>query len=236
MPPKFLIGVLITAAFATGLAGVARAQDTTREIRVSGLGQVEAPPDMAVVTIGVTHEEAQAALAMGKVSTAMAAVLEDLRAIGISGPDLQTRNLQMNPVWSNRVPQDNAPPRITGYAASNTLSIRVNDLDRLGQVLDAVLANGANRFNGLRFGIKDTETLRAKARTEAVKNAMDKAQQLATAAELNLGEVISISEGQTGTRPVPVIREAMASGAGDAVAAGEMTVSVAVNMVFEIDE
>ncbi|MGR3615741.1 MAG: SIMPL domain-containing protein [Paracoccaceae bacterium] len=237
MPPKFMYGIVITALAVTIGANAPRADESriypAGEIKVSGLGQVDTAPDMAVITIGVTQEGKDAAKAMSQANTAMTDVLAELRALGLDQTQLQTRDLSLQPVWSNRAQQSDEPARITGYVASNTLAIRVLDLDRLGPVLDTVLASGANQFNGLRFGFEDASDLQSQARKAAVQDARRKAGELAGAAGVELGPVVIIVEGQ-GNRPAPFSREALASYAENAVATGELTVSVSVHMVFEI--
>ncbi|GGH30735.1 hypothetical protein SAMN05444007_105126 [Cribrihabitans marinus] len=227
----FLTAAVIVAA----VAGLAQADE--RRIAVTGTGQVEAAPDMAVITLGVTEQAPQAQEAMRANSEAVARVLERLADMGVESRDVQTRDLSLSPVWSNRRANQEAPPEITGYVASNRVVVRVRELSALGRILDAAITDGANDFNGLQFSVAEPKPLTDAARAKAVADAVDKAGQLAAAAGVTLGPVVSITEGGGGPRPVPRMAEmAMADSGAVPVAAGEVSVSVSVSMVFEIAE
>ena len=227
----FLTATLLSAA----IAGLAQAEE--RRIAVTGTGQVESAPDMAVITLGVTEQAAQAQEAMRANSDAVARVLKRLYDLGVETRDVQTRDLSLSPVWSNRRSNQETPPEITGYVASNRVVARVRDLSALGRILDAAITDGANDFNGLQFSVAEPKPLADAARAKAVADAADKARQLAEAAGVTLGSVVSITEGGGGPRPVPRMAEmAMADSGAVPVAAGEVSVSVSVSMVFEIAE
>ncbi|MEY8842728.1 SIMPL domain-containing protein, partial [Cribrihabitans sp. XS_ASV171] len=213
--------VFLALALIAPLAGWADEQPRT--ITVNGEGSVEAAPDMATIVLGVTNEAAEAGAAMQATSEAVTRILARLEEMGIAARDMQTRDLSLRPVWSDQRPVDQSEPRkITGFVASNRLFVRVRDLDRLGRVMDSVIRDGANDFNGLNFGLQEPEPLVVEARTKAVQDAMDKARQLAEAAGVTLGEVVTLSE--HGGRPMARMSEmAMAdSGGGVPVAGGEV--------------
>lgn len=223
----FLLALLVSTA-----AGMAHAQD--RHITVSGTGSVEAAPDMATLTLGVTSQDAEAAAAVRANSEAVARVLSQLERLGIETRDIQTRDLSVSPVWSGRRPQQEEAPRITGFVATNRVFVRVRDLGRLGEILDAVVSEGANDFGGLSFAVQEPEPLIAEARAKAVADATEKARQLAEAAGVTLGRVISIDE-HGGAHPVMRRAEmAMADAGRVPVAPGEISVELSVSMVFGI--
>lgn len=218
------------------LAGLAAPlwADTAGRLTVSGRGTAEAVPDMATLTLGVTHEAETADRAMDKVSADLFGVLERLRAAGIAERDLQTRGLTLSPVWTN---YDAGRQReITGFAASNLLTVRVREMDRLGAVLNEVVGAGANSFRGLSFGLQDPAPAMAAARRAAVADAMAKAALYAEAAGVTLGPVLSLEEGSANT-PRPLMARAM-NEASDAVpvAPGEVSLSASVSMVFALGE
>lgn len=232
MVHRFLAAVL----FCSLLSGTAWAEPPERRITVAGEGRVEAAPDMATITLGVTHEAKEARAAMRATSEAVARVLERLAAMGIAPRDLQTRQLSLNPVWSDSSVSGNNRRRITGFVASNMVMVRVRDLAALGGILDTVIEDGANDFNGLRFGLQDPAPLMDEARRRAVADAMDRAKLLAGAAGVALGPVLSIDEHGGGT-VAPMAEMAMRMSAGAApVAAGELTLTATVSMVFAIAE
>lgn len=224
---------ILASALAMALAGAALADDMPRQITVTGEGRVEAAPDMATISLGVTHENEQAKLAMQATSDAVARILERIAAMGVAPRDMQTRALSLSPVWSERTASDGNRARITGFVASNTVMVRVRDLASLGRILDAVIEDGANDFNGLQFDVQNPEPLMDEARRAAVADAMARAALLAEAAGVTLGPVQSISE-QGGMRPMGAMMDMAMRESGVPIAAGEVSVEAMVSMVFAI--
>ncbi len=229
-----IVSMLALSALLLGSA-VAAEEGDARQITVTGHGQIAAAPDMATVTVGVTHAEREARAAMSVVSASVARILERLTAEGIDPRDVQTRRLTLNPLWSNRSSVSKDNPEITGFSASNMVMVRVRDLNRVGDILDALLGDGANEFHGLSFGLQDPDPLADDARRAAVADGIARARLLAEAAGVTLGPVQSISD--HGGEPRPQMME-MASARGGAmpVAGGEVTVQATVTMVFVIGE
>ncbi|SDD96908.1 SIMPL domain-containing protein [Ruegeria marina] len=231
---RTLVFLVIALLFAA--VGLARAEEHPGQITVTGTGLVESVPDMAVITLGVTQEANEARAALLATSEAVGRVLDRLEGMGIESRDIQTSDLSLSPVWSGRGTADERPT-ITGFQASNRVTVRVRDLARLGEILDAVVSDGANTFNGLEFALKEPKPLRDQARAKAVADAQDKARQLAEAAGVSLGRVISISEQSFDSQPRPMMRmSAMAEGLDVPVAGGEIGISGSVTMVFEIGQ
>lgn len=216
------------------LVSTAAAEDA-RIITTSGQGSVETVPDMATIRLGVTHEDVDASAAIAATSEGVDAILRRLSDAGIAPRDMQTNNISLQPVWSNRGSNKSNPPEITGFVASNSLTVRVREIEALGGILDLVVSDGANTFNGLSFGLQEPKPAQDAARSEAVRDAIDRAQQLADAAGVTLGPIQSISEqGRIGR---PQMMEMAASRQMDApVAAGELTVTAQVGIVFSIIE
>jgi uncharacterized protein YggE len=222
------LAILVLAA---ALTGAAMADEAPRTISVSAEGQVEAVPDMATVSLGVVKEAATAGKAMAATSEAATRVLARLADFGIDPRDIQTGQLTLNPVWSDGGSTGRA--KITGFSAVNSLTVRVRDLGRLGAIMDAVIDDGANDFNGLNFGVTDPAPLVDQARAKAVAEARSIAAQLAAGAGVDLGPVMSISE-MGGGMPQPMKMDAMAMRSSVPIAAGEVALSVSVSMVFAI--
>ncbi|WP_245513755.1 SIMPL domain-containing protein [Antarcticimicrobium luteum] len=237
MTPRLIAAALIaTVVCALPAVGGGRAEEPARRLTVTGEGRVEAAPDMATITLGVTHEAKEAGAAMRATSEAVAKVLDRLAGMGIAPRDLQTRDLSLSPLWSDPPAGADRRRRITGFAASNAVSVRVRDLAGLGAILDAVIADGANDFNGLRFDVQEPAPLMDEARRRAVDDAMARAALLAGAAGVTLGPVLSIDD-QGGSRPMPMAEMAMRASPGAMpVAAGELSVTANVSMVFAIRE
>lgn len=218
--------------FAISLAGAAFAADPAR-ITVTGEGRVDASPDMATISLGVTSEAPTAAAAMAANSVELGRVLANLRGAGIEGRDLQTSGLTLNPNW--RSDDNGSNGRIVGYIAANMLTVRVRALDSLGVVLDAAVKDGANTLNGVSFGLAQPEPVLDEARKRAVADALHRALLLTEAAGVALGAVVAISEGGGNFAPSPMFRmEGAMADAPVPVAQGEVSLSASVTMVWEI--
>jgi uncharacterized protein YggE len=233
------IGVLPAVVLAAGLAGLlapapARAGP---EITVTGEGSVARAPDMATISVGVTAEAKTAAAAMAQASAQLGAVLKRLIADGIAERDMQSTGLNLSPRWQSGSASSGQPRKIVGFVASGTILVKVRALGRLGNVLDDVVKDGANRLHGLSFGLAEPGPVEDAARKAAVADAMRKAALYATAAGVKLGPVQSIAEAG-GSAPVPMLRAAPMSMAAAPVpvAQGEVTVKAKVRMVFAIAE
>jgi uncharacterized protein YggE len=229
-----LAAVLAAACLAAPCLAAAAAE-AAGTITVSGTGEVFAAPDRATVSVGVTTEAAEAAAAMRENSGAMAAVMARLTGLGIAERDLQTSSLSLSPRWEAPGPTESAP-RVTGFVATNMLTVVVRDLEALGGVLDAALGDGANTLGGLVFGIEDDAALRDAARREAVADAAAKARVLAEAAGVTLGPLQQIAEGGDFGGPFPSARMDMAVAGAPPVAPGELGLTVTVTMTWAIAE
>ena len=228
---RFTTLVLSAALGCFPLLAVAEAH--LRELIVSGEGRVSVEPDMAVLTLGVSHEAPSAKAAMDATSRGVGEVLETLNAAGLEGRDVQTASVSLSPRWDHS--KRDAPPRVVGYVASNTLTIRVRDLGELGGILDRVVGSGANQMNGLSFTLAEPRPVQDQARVRAVEDAVAKAQLLADAAGVTLGPIRRMTEGGGG-RPAPEMlqRGAMAMDASVPIATGEVDIRATVSIAFDI--
>jgi hypothetical protein len=225
-----LLAALTVTALA--LAPVAGAQEEPpRRITVTGEARVEAAPDLASISAGVQSEALQAADALSATGEAMRAVLAAIAAQGVAEADVQTSQLSVDPLWEDG--GEGRQPRVRGYAASNVATVRVRDTARLGALIDAVGAAGANRVFGISFEIADPAAQLADARRQAVADARAKAELLAAAAGVALGPVLSIREGG---EPGPSPMMARAEMAMDTpIAAGVVGVVARVEIVYAIE-
>ncbi|HEY9022015.1 MAG TPA: SIMPL domain-containing protein [Paracoccaceae bacterium] len=215
-------------------AAQAQSAEAPRQISVSGTGRVDLAPDMATVRIGVTHQDEDAAAALQQTSDAVAAMLARLTELGIAPRDVQTAGLSLNPVWRDR-PEQQGQPMPWGFEASNVVSLRLRDIAALGEVLDALVADGANRLDGVSFGLQDPEASMDEARRLAVADARRKATLFAEAAGVALGQVIDLTETGMAT-PRPQMMEMAAMRADSVpVAAGEVGITASVQMTFALE-
>lgn len=216
------------------LAVPAAAEETPRHISVTGEGRVEAVPDMATLSLGVSKAAPEAGAAMAAAAKAANAIMERLAAMDIPARDIRTSRVALSPVWSDR--DDGRPRRITGYRADYGVTVRIRDLDKVGPVIDATVQAGGNDFGGLSFSVQDDGPLRDAARQQAVADATARAELLAQAAGVTLGPVVTISEGGGATPRPYEMRAAAAMADTIPVAPGEISVTARVDMVFEITD
>ena len=203
------------------------------EIAVVGEAEVAVAPDLARITLGVSQVAPSAQDAMSQTSIAVADVLAALSDAGIPTGDVMTSQLQLYPQQT----YDQATQRsvVTGYQASNTVIVTVQDLTALGGILDAVVRSGANEMRGLQFDVSDRRPHLNEARRLAVADGREKAALYAAAAGVALGPLQSLSE--TGQMAAPMMMESMARQSGDVpIAIGEMTISASISMSYEISE
>jgi uncharacterized protein YggE len=230
------LAALALPAFAH-TAALAQDRQPTPRVIVSGQGESSIRPDMAVLALGVAREAATAREALDASNDAMAAVIAAMKAEGIAERDLQTSNFQISPVYAYPTQDEpNRPPRITGYQVSNSLSVRVRDIGKIGPVLDKAVTLGVNQGGGISFTNDDPSAALTEARTRAVKDAMTKAKTLADAAGVGLGKIIEITEQSMMPQPMPFAMKARDAVAAESVPveAGENAYRVDVNVTFEL--
>ena len=215
---------------------VSSASAPAPQIQVSATGQSFMAPDMASVSAGVVTQGKTAREAMFGNATKMTRVFEELEAAQIEKKNITTSQLSLQPRYNYKNRQS---PTIEGYEARNTVSAKTYDLDNVGAMLDALVKAGVNNINGVQFSVKDPKAAQDKAREDAIKEAKAKAQAMASAAGVKLGKLKSINESRSNYAPQPVAY-ARASLAADSVStpisAGEQSLSITVNMTYEIKQ
>lgn len=234
---RILPVLALTLAALVPLAPVAAvAEVAPATLTVTGEGVTDVVPDMATLTMGVTTTGTTAAEALSANSTALAAVLDRLRAAGIEDRDIQTTGLSVNPNWTGYDSSSSlSGPKIADYTATNGVTVRIRALEGLGAVLDAAVADGANTMNGLSFGLQDPRPAMDAARSAAVEDAAAKARLMAEGADVTLGPILSITEGGGYGGPAPMYKDAALSAAPVPVQAGELSMQASVTVVWQIN-
>lgn len=208
---------------------------TQPSLNLAASGEVRVAPDMATVTFGVVTEAPTAQAAMAQNAERMNAVSAALRRAGIAERDIQTSGLNLQAQYDY---QENQPPKLRGYQASNRVTVRVMDLTKTGATVDAVVAAGVNQIDGVAFGLKDPTTAENEARRLAVRALQAKAQLYAEALGVTLGGVRSLNEGggYTPQPPMPMYAMRAQSMAADStpVSGGELSVKIDVTGVYDI--
>jgi uncharacterized protein YggE len=231
-----VLGATMTSACAqnANAPGYATPADGTL-LNISAQADAHRVPDIATISAGVVTQAADANAAMQANAAQMAKVMAAVKAAGIAERDVQTAGISVSPTYRYA---ENQPPTITGYQASNTVNAKIRDIGKLGKVLDALVANGANQVNGPNFEIDKPDEAYDEARIAALRKAEARAQIYAKAMGLKVRRVVSISEGSGGFRPPMPMMRAMAADAmakaETAVSPGETTLSVSLDVVFEL--
>jgi uncharacterized protein len=186
--------LLVLAAAA--LSGIGRpetaggaSEDPREGITVTGIGHVDAVPDEAEFSLGITTNAQTARAALTANSARMQRLIAALKAAGVAERDIKTQNVSVGPSY------DGGPEKTEGYAATNSVSVRIQQIDRAGAVLEAASNAGANQVYGPALTREDREGLEQKALENAVANARKRADTLAKAAGVDVGRVAAIVEG-----------------------------------------
>ena len=234
-----LAGLMLTTALAAPMAALAQPANSdpafaATTLSLSAHGEVQTAPDEATITLGVVTKAATAREAMAQNAQRMGAVIEALRGAGVAAKDVQTSNINLEAQY---VYAPNTPPRLTGYQATNDVTVTIVDLARLGPAIDAVSEAGANQINGIGFGLKSPQGAEDAARIAAVKALRAKAELYAQASGYHIARLVNLTEGG-GYEPPPmrpmVMSKARSASAPTPVEAGALTVRADVAAVFEL--
>jgi uncharacterized protein YggE len=205
---------------------------------VNGEGKATAVPDIAMLRLGVESEQATVDQARQEAAVAMDNIMKALDDKGVNKKDIQTQQFMVYPVW--RWNEEKEEQELVGYRVSNMVNVKIRKIDTAGEVIDAVAGAAGDlvRIDSIDFTVDDPEPYLKEARDEAVKNAAEKAEQLAAAAGIKLGKLIYMSE-STGYMPVVRDMYMKAEAAGippmeTPVSPGELEYSVSVQMVYNM--
>jgi uncharacterized protein YggE len=235
-------------------------------ITVSGDGDVSAKPDLAVMDFSVVSEAKTVAEAMADNTKKMNAIIDVTKSMGVAEKDLQTTGFNISPRYDYvketattpvpaisvsgsggvPVPIDNSiyypsgKRVLAGYDITQTLTVKMRDMTKIGQIIEEVTASGANQVGDLQFTIDDPDTVQAQARQKAIDNAKSKAQVLAKQLGVKLTRITSFSEGGYYPAPVRMSYAAKDTAAGEAavtpsIQTGENKITVNVSITYEIE-
>jgi hypothetical protein len=224
--------VATTTLFEARTAMAADGDKLERTVSVSASGTVTAEPDIAHISAGVTTEGDTAKDAIARNSAVMAKLIEGLKGAGIAARDIQTTTLQVEPRYTQ--PKDGRPGAISGYRVVNQVRLTVREVKRLGDILDQSIALGANQINSIGFDVANAETLKDEARKQAMVNAKRRAELYATAAGVQLGQVLRISEGVVGDFAMRPMAGARSMATSVPIEAGTRTLTVHVDVTYAL--
>jgi uncharacterized protein YggE len=217
---------------------IAQGQETCRNpkiVKTVGTAELKVTPDQAVIQLGVEHQSATARIAKVAVANASRKILAAIRELNIEDKDVQTAYLYLQPMIDYR-----KGLRITNFTAEQSLSVTVRDLSKLDAVMDAVLAAGANRIEGIEYRSSDLRKYKDQARDEAARAAREKSEALANALGNQIGKTYSIEEVQQTEGYYGPLAGMVANTNEDmrsrtpSTAAGELTVKASVVVSFDL--
>jgi uncharacterized protein len=225
---RHLLPLALAAAIAfPAMAGAADSPPPPRII-VTGEGEATAAPDLALLTLSVMREAKTARAALDANNDAMASVIAAMKSAGIKERDLQTAGIQISPRYNyTNKPDGSQEAELIAYQVTNTLSVRIRDIDKTGEILDKAVSLGVNQGGGISFSNENPAA--------TVADAMAKAKTLAEAAGVNVGRVLEITDQNVAPPPIPMNAKAFdAARASVPVEAGENSYTVQVTVTFEL--
>ena len=236
---RTLIALALLAAPISAPAAAQQAADINQTISgtrldLSVTGEATRVPDLAIVTAGVVTRSAHAATAIQDNADRMNRVIEALKHAGIADRDIQTSSINLNAEY--RYP-DNQPPQLTGYTATNQLTVKFHDIRSSGKILDVLVAHGVNQISGPNLTVEHPEQALDEARAKAVAEGRARAELYARSLGMQVVRVVSISEsgGYAPPPPAPPMpMMARAEAAYTKIVPGEQQLQVNLSMVFEL--
>tara|TARA_R110000744_G_scaffold36034_3_gene83234 strand:- start:115479 stop:116171 length:693 start_codon:yes stop_codon:yes gene_type:complete len=225
-----MIRALLASTALVLAASPALAEDLNPTLSLSATADVQVAPDYATVQSGVVTRAATAQLAVQANGRAMTAVFEALRRAEVSSDDIQTSQLSVTPVYADRTEPNRNQYEIIAYETRNTVTAKVRDTTRVGNVIDAMVSAGANNIQGVSFGAEDTSVAMDQARRDAIASLLARARLFADAAGFELCGITRMSE-DFARSPQPMMMARLDS-ASTPVAAGQLSISATVNADF----
>ena len=238
-----IVALFAVTSLGAGQPLVAMAQDHETDseqatVTVSGRGVIEAPPDTAQITLGIDVIRPDLGEAQVEANRQATDIINVIKSAGVSPSDIQTANYSVSVL--RNYGYDSDPTQITGFEVMNQVNVTIRDVANTGQLMTAVVEAGANSIYGVTFFVDDQKPFSADARRLAVEDARTKAEQLAAAAGMTVGRVVSISESTDNYNPGPIYGREGAMASTDAmmevpVETGTSAIVVNVQMTFELE-
>ena len=203
-------------------------------ISVTGEGKVSAKPDIGQISLSVVSNAKTVAIAQKDNTDKMNKIIQAMKDLGIKEEDQKTTNYNVSPSYQ----YFNGRSEIIGYDITQTLEVKIRDLEKVSDILGKAAASGANQVGSLSFTFDNPEKLKTEARQKAIDNAKTKAQDLAGSLGVSLGKVVSFSESSSG-QPVPIYYagDVLGKGGGGGtpeVQTGQNEINIGVSISYEI--
>ena len=236
---RFSFGTLVCAALlALTLViptGTASAEEALPTLTMNGVGSAQIAPDMAEITLGVITEAKDAAKAHSDNAAQAARVQAAVKALGVAERDIQTTRYDFSPIYDVK---DNGRSVTTGYTVTNAIVVKVRNLANVSKVIDAALANGANRVDSLEFSASDPSAAKDAALADAARDARSKADAVARALGVRIVRILNVYADAQSPAPrnfMPMMMAKEAYDAGTPISAGELSFEASVNISYVIE-
>jgi uncharacterized protein YggE len=230
---------LVTLALVTFLGGTgalpahAESASSMSSIRVTGTSTVAANPDRARVDVGVVTQAPQSQLAVSQNATTFNAVMTALRKTFGANAEIKALAYSLNPDFQYHA--SGGQPTITGYTATNVVRVTIDDLSRIGDVIDIATKAGANRVPSIQFALRDEESVRTQALRDAAVRAKAEAEALANALGLKVNRILTVEEGGPVIVPVRDVMFARAESSAAATAIQPGSIDVIANVTLTVE-
>ena len=211
----------------------------TRTISVDGTSVIKAMPDRATVNISIESTAKDAKEASAQNAVVMNKIQKDIMALAITKDNIKTTNYNLYPLYNHK---DNGSQEITGYNVSNQITVTVDNIDLVGNVIDTAINAGANSVNSIEFSLKDPQSYKDKVLVQAINDARRKADIIAKTLGKNVVNVVSVNSNNSyieartfNSMMYAKAADSAAAGASSPIQAGDISVKANVSIVFEIN-
>lgn len=211
----------------------------TRTISVDGTSVIKAMPDRATVNISIESTAKDAKEASAQNAIVMNKIQKDIMALAITKDNIRTTNYNLYPLYNRK---DNGRQEITGYSVSNQITVTVDNIDIVGNVIDTAINAGANSVNSVEFSLKDPQSYKDKVLVQAINDAKRKADIIAKTLGKNVVNVVSVNSNNSyieartfNSMMYAKAADSAAVGASSPIQAGDISVKANVSIVFEIN-
>jgi uncharacterized protein YggE len=210
---------------------------TSNTVSFSGQGKVTAKPDVATVDVSIVTEGSTSKAAQDSNSTKSKALTDYLKGQGIEDKDIKTSSYNIYPQYTYPTA---TRPQISGYQVTQTVNVKIRDLDKVNTILDGVVSAGVNQVNQLQFMVDDTEKLKQEARAKAIADAKSKADAMEDQIDVRLGRIVNFSENYNGFPPIYYAKDMIMNasegrgGGGPSIPTGENEIIVDVQITYQI--
>ena len=211
----------------------------TRTISVDGTSVIKAMPDRATVNISIESTAKDAKEASAQNAIVMNKIQKDIMALAITKDNIKTTNYNLYPLYNRK---DNGRQEITGYSVSNQITVTVDNIDIVGNVIDTAINAGANSVNSVEFSLKDPQSYKDKVLVQAINDAKRKADIIAKTLGKNVVNVVSVNSNNSyieartfNSMMYAKAADSAAVGASSPIQAVDISVKANVSIVFEIN-